>query len=90
MYVYGRMHYDMPSANRVWGAYLRSKGWGRKIVPDECPVCYSVKDFCREYPEGTYILALDSHVVAIINGDYYDTWDSGNESPIYYWYKKGS
>lgn len=36
---------------------------------------------------GRYLLALDQHVVAVVDGDYYDTWDSGNEIPIYYWMK---
>lgn len=79
---------DMPSANHVWGAYLREHGWERHIIPNECPDCYTVKDFCREYPHGSYILALDGHVVCVVDGDYYDTWDSGDEIPLYYW-KKG-
>ena len=36
---------DMPSANHVWGAYLRKKGFRRDILPDECPDCYTVHDF---------------------------------------------
>lgn len=79
---------DMPSANHVWGKYLRSKGFERKIIPDSCPDCYTVKDFCDDHPRGTYILALDGHVVTVIDGAYYDTWDSGNEIPIYYWQRK--
>lgn len=79
---------DMPSANHVWGAYLRSKGFKRNIIPDECPDCYTLEDFCADHPKGIYILALASHVVAVIDGDYYDTWDSGNEIPIYYWQKR--
>lgn len=77
--------FDMPSANHVWGAYLKHKGFRRKLIPDECPDCYTVRDFCRDNPQGIYILALPSHVVAVIDGDYYDTWDSGEEIPIYYW-----
>ena len=26
-----------------------------------------------------------SHAVAVIDGDYYDSWDSGNEVPSYFW-----
>jgi hypothetical protein len=78
----------MPSANNVWGAYLKGKGFKRNIIPTECPDCYTVRDFCREHPRGTFILALSTHVVAVINGDYYDTWDSGDETPIYYWFKE--
>lgn len=80
--------YDMPSSNRVWNEYLRSKGYKRYIVPNECPNCYTIRDFCGEYFNGRYILGTGSHVVAVINGNYYDTWDSGDESPIYYWTKE--
>ena len=87
--VKGYMLCDMPSANVVWGAYLKDKGFTRNIIPDLCPACYTVEDFCKEHPNGTFLLALQSHVVAVEDGDYYDTWDSGNECPIYYWQRKG-
>lgn len=86
--VQGLMLADMPSANHVWGAYLKHNGFRRYIIPDSCPDCYTVKDFCRDHPKGMYILAIDGHVVAVQDGNYYDTWDSGNEIPIYYWQKE--
>ena len=79
---------DMPSANHVWGAYLREKGFRRAVIPDECPDCYTVADFAAEHPDGTYILALSGHVVCVRDGDYFDTWDSGGEVPLYYWHKE--
>lgn len=75
---------DMPSANNVWGAYLKRKGFRRRMIPDECPDCYTVEDFCRDHPTGTYIVALHGHVIAVQDGDYYDTWQSGKETPLYY------
>ena len=75
---------DMPSANHVWGAYLRSKGFRRFIIDAEDDN-YSVRDFCMDYPSGTYVLALQGHVVAVVNGVYFDSWDSGDERPLYYW-----
>ena len=45
-------------------------------------------DFAAEHPSGTYILALSGHVVCVMDGDYYDTWDSGGEVPLYYWRKE--
>lgn len=78
---------DMPSSNEVWGAYLKGKGFERRIIPNTCPDCYTVKDFCADYPQGVYLLALPSHVVAVVDGDYLDIWDSGDEVPMYYWTK---
>lgn len=82
--IQGYMMKDMPSANRVWGEFLRNRGFKRKILPNTCPDCYTVKDFCRDNPDGHYLLATGAHVIAVVDGDYYDSWDSGNEIPIYY------
>lgn len=79
--------HDMPSANRVWGSYLRRCGWHRSTLPDSCPDCYSVADFATDHPQGTYILALATHVLCVKDGDWLDTWDSGDETPLYYWQK---
>lgn len=79
---------DMPDSNQVWGAYLRRHGLRRHIIPDECPDCYTVSDFAADHPDGTYILALPTHVVCVKDGDWYDTWDSGMEAPLYYWSKE--
>lgn len=76
---------DMPSANHVWGSYLRSNGFSRYILPDACPDCYTVSDFAGEHPEGVFILALSGHVVCVEDGNYYDTWNSGDKVPLYYW-----
>lgn len=76
---------DMPSANTVWGAYLRKLGYRRQAIPNTCPDCYTVADFAEEHPRGVYLLALSGHAVCVIDGDWYDTWDSGAEVPLYYW-----
>ena len=86
--IQGYMLHDMPSANFVWGAYLYDNGYRRYIIPNTCPDCYTVIDFCKDYPQGKYLLATGSHVVAVQDGNYYDAWDSGYEVPIYYWQKE--
>lgn len=75
---------NMPSINDIWGKYLLSKGFTKHIIPNTCPHCYTVREFTEEHKEGAYILATGSHVIAVVDGDYYDTWDSGDEVPIYY------
>jgi len=84
----GKLMYDMPSSNAVWGAYLHEEGYKRKVIPDTCPNCYSIYQFCEDHPRGKYLLATGTHVVTVIDGDYYDTWDSGDEVPIYYFTKE--
>lgn len=86
--VEGYMLCDMPSANHVWGAYLRRHGFRRIPMECECPECYTVRDFAEEHPKGRYVLALSGHTVAVISGNYYDTFDSGDEAVVYVWYKE--
>lgn len=82
---YGYWLCDMPSANHVWGAFLRSKDFKRYIVDDNGDDHYTVADFARDNPIGTYILAIQEHVVCVKDGVWYDSWDSGNAIPLYYW-----
>lgn len=84
---YGFICKDMSLANDVWGKYLRKQGFKRYLVDDKDQDYYTVDDFCQDHPTGTYILAIDGHVVCVVDGKYYDTWDSGGEIPIYYWTK---
>lgn len=78
---------DMPSSDSVWGAVLRQNGFYRETVPNTCPDCYTAEDFCQEHPEGTYVLGFGGHVATVEDGILYDSWDSTNEIPIYYWRK---
>lgn len=79
---------DMPSSNNVWTAYLKDMGFKRHIIPDTCPNCYRITDFVKDHPKGTYILSTGTHVVAVKDGNYYDTWNSGDEIPVYYFEKE--
>jgi hypothetical protein len=79
---------DMPSSNRVWSEYLKLNGFKKFQIPDTCPDCYTIRLFCRDNPIGTYVVGTGEHVVCIHNGNYFDSWDSGNEIPIYYFKKE--
>lgn len=76
---------DVLISNDIWQTYLESINFIRYRIPNTCPLCYSVKDFCIDHPFGIFILGTGSHVVTVIDGNYYDTWDSGNEIPVYFW-----
>ena len=70
-----------------WGAVLRMNGFRRDIIPNTCPECYTIRDFCKDHNTGVYVLATGNHVATVVNGVLYDTSDTGNEIPQYYWYE---
>lgn len=82
---YGKRFGNLQNSNEAWGALLKDRGYKRHVIEDTCPACYTVRDFCRDHPIGIFVLGTGTHVVTAIDGDYYDTWDSGDEVPIYYW-----
>lgn len=83
----GYFHGDMPSSNAVTSSYLHSKGFSKHVIPDVCPDCYSVGDFARDNPTGTFILGTGTHLVCVKDGTVWDAWNSLDEVPIYF-YKK--
>ena len=81
---------DMPSSDSVFGAVLRKNGFYRESIPNTCPDCYTASDFCKDHPKGIYVLGFGGHVATVADGDIYDLWNSENEVPVYYWYRKGN
>ena len=79
---------DMPSSNSVWGAVLRQNGFRRSVIPNNCPDCYTAEQFAEDRPEGVYVLGFGNHVATLKDGIIYDSWDSSNEIPVYFWTKE--
>lgn len=46
----------------------------------------TVKSFALSHPKGKYVVSVARHAVAVVDGVYYDTWDSGHKS-LYGWYE---
>ena len=78
---------DMPSVNPIWADYLRDQGYILYGLPNTCPRCYTVRDFTYDHPYGTYVLGTGSHAIAVIDGNYIDAWNSGDEVPMYFFMK---
>lgn len=74
--------------NDFWIEVLLSMGYKLYFIPNTCPDCITVKKFADNHPEGRYLLGTGSHVIAVVDGDYIDTWNSGAELPIYYLWKE--
>lgn len=83
----GMVMADMPSSNAVTAAYLKKKGFHRRTIPDDCPDYYTIADFCKDHQKGTYIIGTGSHLTTVMDGDLWDSWDSSNECPVYYFEK---
>lgn len=81
----GLSHHDWPNKNYIWYGYLNRNGFEQHLLPNYCPTCFTVRDFCDLYKHGVYILATGEHVITVVDGNYYDTWDSGDEVPVYVW-----
>lgn len=82
---------DMPSSDAVWGSTLIKHGFQREAIKADCKDCYTAEDFCRDHPEGTYtyVLAFGGHVATVKDGGkLYDSWDSSQLSPQYFYYRK--
>lgn len=76
---------DMPSSNEVWSRYLEGRGFTYHSLR---PGNYTVRTFCEEHPQGVFVLGTGTHAVMAWDGDYYDTWDSGDETLLFYFVKE--
>lgn len=45
----------------------------------------TVESFAKEHPQGKYFLQVASHVVAVVDGFYYDTWNCGASCLYKFW-----
>ena len=85
LYSVARMDFNMPSSDNVWGHYLYLKGFEPFVLPDECPRCITIDEFTKLFPIGIYIVGTGSHAVAVVHGNYFDSWDSGSEVCSFFW-----
>ena len=79
---------DMPSSNSVVNSYLRKNGFRKYTLSNECPDCYNFIDFAGEHFKGTYIVCTGTHMACIKDNVLYDSWNSSDCIPIYYYQKE--
>jgi hypothetical protein len=73
----------------VYTEYLKSKGFIYVGISNKKGTKRpAVKSFAKDHKYGTYFITVANHVVAIVDGCYYDTWDSGEKSIYGYWKKE--
>lgn len=76
---YGKLNYMMPNDSKNCANILTEEfGYTyHKLKKEEKG--QTVKEFAINHPEGIYVLDLPKHLVAVLNGEYYDSWDSGDK-----------
>ena len=76
----------MPNNEKCYEEYLKANGYkwiGIKATKGSKRP--TVDSFTKEHETGTYILQVAHHLVASVEGKYYDTWNSGSKSLYGYW-----
>lgn len=74
---------EVETSDLVWGRILAENGFSMKATL--CRNSCDLNGFCRSHPVGVYVVKLPNHVVCVVDGKFYDSWDSGREVPIYIW-----
>ncbi len=70
-------------------AYLESKGFKYTGISNKKGSKRpTVQSFTKDHKEGTYLVIVANHVVAVSEGYFWDTWDSGEKSMYGYWEKE--
>lgn len=83
--IVAKNNHSITADDHIWGRYLYQLGFIPFILPESCPECITVRAFSNIFKNGTYIIGTGYHAVAVIEGDYYDTWDSGDVIPKFFW-----
>lgn len=83
--VYSMDEAEVETSDLVWGRILAENGFEMQAL--YCNDGCDLNGFCKHHPIGTYVVKLPNHVVCVVDGCYYDSWDSGREVPIYCWRK---
>lgn len=79
----------MPNGQPCYVQYLTEKGFEYQGISNRKGTKRpTVDSFAKTHKNGTYFVTVANHVVAIVDGIYYDTWDSGYKSLYGYWQKK--
>lgn len=76
----------MPNSQACFVRYLTESGFTYHGISNKKGSKRPTVDrFAKDHGNGTYFVNVANHVVAVVDGIYYDTWDSGHKSLYGYW-----
>ena len=86
---YARELQTMPSDKKCYKVYLENNGFEYSGISNKKGSKRpTVKSFAQNNKSGTFCLRVAGHIVAVVDGTYYDTWDSGECCLYGYWKKQ--
>ena len=76
----------IPNDDPVYRKYLETKGWIKNKQPrKDDNTWYTVREFLRMHPRGTYVISVSGHLLCAVDGKVLDTWDSSqHRMGVYY------
>ena len=81
----------MPNGKPSYERYLTEQGFSYRGVSNaKGSKRPTVDRFAKDHSSGTYLVRVAHHVVAVVDGMYFDTWDSGHKSLYGYWEAVGA
>jgi hypothetical protein len=85
---YARELQCMPNGKPCYEKYLTDKGFAYVGISNaKGSKRPTVDEFAKKHKSGVYVLRVAHHLVTVVDGIYYDTWDSGEKSMYGYWKK---
>lgn len=87
---YARELQCMPNGKSCYEKYLTDNGFEYIGISNKKGSKRPTVDrFAKDHKNGIYVLVVASHLVSVVDGIYYDTWDSGKKCLYGYWEKRG-
>lgn len=78
-----------PNSKTCYTTFLTDKGFTYVGISNKKGTKRpTVQSFTKDHKEGVYFVTVANHVVAVVDGYFYDTWDSGDCCLYGYWIKE--
>lgn len=78
----------MPNSKPCYEKYLIDNGFTYHGISNKKGTKRPTVDrFTKDNSTGTFVLRVANHIVTVVDGIYYDTWESGDKSLYGYWEK---
>ena len=82
---YARKAHCMPNQKKSYEPFLKDRGWVYRSVKNH-QLTVQVFSEHRKTPAICHVrCGYGTHMVAVSNGNYYDSWDSGSRKLYGYW-----